>query len=47
MVNYCMPRKTSIVHNREAVQEAINNSETITEVLTYLNLRAAGGNFLA
>jgi hypothetical protein len=42
-----MPRKTSIVHNREAVQEAIDHSESLTEVLTYLNLRAAGGNFLA
>lgn len=39
-----MPRKTSIVHDREKVAAAIAKSDSIRAVLLHLGLRAAGGN---
>lgn len=40
-----MPRKRSPLSDREALLDAIQHAESAREVLNYLGLRAAGGNY--
>ena len=42
-----MAPRTSILNNKEKLNEAITNSKSSREVLEYLGLRAAGGNYNA